>query len=304
MNPQDIFTDAVVRICASHAIPPEAILGKGAEAIVYDRGDNTVLKVHKNTSWVFLQSMQELTRRLTRASLPFATPEIISISEEEGYFVTIEKRLSGISLSELFPSYSYEEKKDALRQYIEAVHALRVVDVHDISFGQIVVATDQVQADSWQEFLMAKVRRQVERAGERLRSDVPNIDEIIARFEATTTQIFDASLEKHLVHGDYILGNTLFDTGKRLSAMLDFSANTVAGDSRMDLASAIMYIGDTRDPDGTLTEYAREVASGLCNEDMQRYVDIYSLYYALNFSDCYMNDPGTYEWCLNVLRAQ
>lgn len=246
--------------------------------------------------------MPSLTQRLSAAQLSFATPEIISIGEESGLLVTIEKQLQGISLGILFPSLDGDARIIALKEYIRAAFELRSVDVGSERFGQILTSPNRIQADSWSRYLTQKAQYQAGLAGERLRADVPEIDHILMQFAHRADQMFGDTREKHLVHGDYIFGNTLFGNEGQLTAVLDFSTHAVVGDTRMDLASAVMFIGKNRDPDGSYTAFALEETSRVCGEDMHAFLEFYRLFYALNFSNCYNDDPGTYTWCLDVFR--
>ncbi len=68
----------------------------------------------------------------------------------------------------------------------------------------------------------------------------------VLEFMLGQLSLFDDVDQAKLVHGDYYVSNVLINDGK-VSAVLDFNELMLAGDPRMDLASAIIFIGDHGD---------------------------------------------------------
>jgi aminoglycoside phosphotransferase (APT) family kinase protein len=109
--------------------------------------------------------------------------------------------------------------------------------------------------------------------------------------------------EKCLVHGDYFPGNVFVDDRLTICGVGDFGYTTVVGDSRMDLAGAVVYLEvvDGYRPDDTA--FLTRLVEERYGRDMLRWIDFYRLYYSFYFSRCKVDDPRTYEWCIGNLRS-
>ena len=107
--------------------------------------------------------------------------------------------------------------------------------------------------------------------------------------------------ERVLVHGDFYPQNVMVDDGGRVTGVIDFGGNTLLGDQRMDVASAVIlrrnldkYRKPMRWTLPLMDEARRRYGAGLSDV-----VEAYRGYYALHFS----GGSQDYAWCVDVLRA-
>ena len=84
-----------------------APLSSGMEGAVYRLGGGLVAKVWGDKSATSLGGLEQFYADLARASLPFATPEIVAVNKVGSTAITIERELPGRPLREfLSPSDS------------------------------------------------------------------------------------------------------------------------------------------------------------------------------------------------------
>lgn len=143
-----------------------------------------------------------------------------------------------------------------------------------------------------------------EKGQETLGEDVPKIQQVMDFMDDQLT-LFDDVNEANLVHGDFYVPNVLVEDGE-VSAVLDFNDLTLAGDYRMDVASAIIFLGDkgtgARDDEREILINEMVAQHG---EGVKAVIRFYKLYYALVFgSYAKATDPDTYKWAINTLNQQ
>jgi hypothetical protein len=86
-----------------------------------------------------------------------------------------------------------------------------------------------------------------------------------------------------------------------LTAIIDFSP--VAGDPRLDLAGALLFLEMTPGARSADAAFVAERLGGAGDEELQAIIDLYGTYYALYYSDCRLTDPDLYRWCMRRLAA-
>jgi aminoglycoside phosphotransferase (APT) family kinase protein len=125
-----------------------------------------------------------------------------------------------------------------VEQRLPALHA---ITVSDHAYGQALRLEQSLSAPTWPAFLRASAERQLACAAAHLRRDVQGLDQKLVRFFPILATL-PTDPPKALVHGDYYLGNVLFDEAGRLAAVLDFSPHTVVGDPLLDVAGAVSFL--------------------------------------------------------------
>ena len=132
-----------------------------------------------------------------------------------------------------------------------------------------------------------------------MEADVPELDDVLATFH-TGTRVSDV-VQPRLVHGDYFPGNVMVDARGAVTGILDFSPMTVAGDPRLNLAGALIFlevVAPYRPDDSTTVE---EVITARHGHDVLPVIELYRTYYSLYFSATKEFDPELYRWCVNNL---
>lgn len=277
-----------------HAPTP---LGRGMEGVVYDLGAGLVGKVWFQRHVADLRLTREFQRELAAQHLPFATPCITDITEVAGRAVTIENRLPGTPLRPLVEEEqipldsAYEATLTAVTALSKteagpAAHALPVLDES---------AALWAGHDTWAGALSALVQRRVASHGTVLRSRISKFDGKLARI---LRLLEDVPTAYQIVHGDICRENILVDADFRISALLDWSFLTTAGDNTFEAAVAAgvfdMYGPQARASDDALT---RRLTT-----DFGHSPDLILLYraaYSVITANAYSADgsDGNFAWC-------
>lgn len=106
------------------------------------------------------------------------------------------------------------------------------------------------------------------------------------------------------MHDDYFPGNVLVDERGDVTAVIDFNPLTVAGDPRLDLISALIFLEVDDGYEPADTPFARRLLEERHGPPLLALEDIYRTYYSLFFSHTKDTDPLLYRWCVaNLTRA-
>lgn len=295
-----------------------SLLGQGGEAWVYALDADRVLRVFKGDKPEEAAERAAFFARLAQFRFPFAVPELLESGEIDGTFYTIERRLAGRPLNQflltLLPGSA--ARRTVLQNFLDAIEALATarwerakptVDSEPKGdFGEV-FGRDQVRGATWPEFLRRRVEGVLTGSASYLIADVPDLPALRARFD-TDLESLPPIPTPYLVHGDYYPANVLIGDALSLTAVIDFSRLTVAGDPDLDRAAAYLFLDSriTPEADDTDRAFVREQLLATRGEGLLQKFTVYQTYYALLFSDCLLSDPNTYYWCVQFLnqRAQ
>ena len=90
----------------------------------------------------------------------------------------------------------------------------------------------------------------------------------------------------------------MVDERGRVIAVIDFSPMTVAGDPRLDLLCALIFIEVDDGYQPSDSEIVRRLIAEHYGEAILRLEDVYRTYYSLYFSPVKRSDPKLYKWCV------
>lgn len=297
------FDGDVSAVLAHLGISDARLIGRGNEGRVYEYRDDWVVKIYRRTNADELDHLSEFLSLLAQQDFPFQTPQILAIGRLEATTFTIERRLPGETLEGRFSALPQDKQRLALRNYFLAVGAIARVELADRPYGHVLSSCQDsgvVAASNWGAFLTWQIGRSVERAGADLAHDVMALGDNVQQLLWLIRTCLDRA-PKRLVHGDYYLGNVLFDRDLRVSAVLDFGAHALIGDPRLDVAGAIAFL----DLDTTIRPWHIEYVRGLADEhyggDVRAISDLYTLYYSIYYADTKTTDSLTYRWCVRNL---
>jgi len=274
-----------------------APLGEGGEGRVYAYGDHQVIKIYKKTNLEYLQSMRRVQDALAWSPLPYDIPRILDIGCVDGVYYTIEKRLAGRSLVRLFPTLSPTDQLWTLEAYFDALQSLGEVTMPDLPFGQVITSPGQMTRTSWRDYLIDKPDQRVAYSSAWLHASIAELDDTIGDFRDAVTALF-GHVGKRLVHGDYCPDNVLMTDDRRVSAIIDFSAHTVVGDFRMDVAGAIIFLEVFSGFEPDHGRHLRRIAIARYGEDVEPYLALYRVFYGMYYADSYEYDRNLYDWCV------
>lgn len=272
-------------------------LGKGVESFVYAYGNNQVVRILKIGDLNDLKSLQKIQELISTYGLSIKTPLIREVKEFNGTTYTIEGRIGGLNLSKIFDTYDDGQKEKAMKDYFDFIDELKIVDVRNFEFGQIIDTKDKLFGSSWQDFLLKKVQQKTDLVKEHLEKDVPDFKSKLRIF----TRLIDIRLggvKKNLVHGDYFYDNMMANSEARITGILDFSGWTsVVGDFRLDVCGAIVFLEHSE----KFIKYQKlltELAKRKYGKDIEWFIDFYRIYYSLFLSDSYFYLRPLYDWCV------
>jgi aminoglycoside phosphotransferase (APT) family kinase protein len=147
-------------------------------------------------------------------------------------------RVHGVVLQDALPegfAPSADDHRRMSEAHVDTLAALHAVDYEAVGLGDF---------GHPQGYMARQVRRWGEQWERSKTRELPDIDALKTRLEAAVP----ASPAPTIVHGDYRLGNVMFDAHDpgRLAAVLDWEMSTL-GDPLSDVGYMIMYWGEQGD---------------------------------------------------------
>lgn len=282
-------------------VSPKKLLGKGGEGEVYEMDTKSVVKIHGGSSREYLESLQKFQESLQKHKFSFETSQIIKISKIEGKWVTLEKRLRGISGEKVFERLKEADRKKLLVNLLKASEEISLVNFPTSDYGEILYSPNRINSNDWPDFLIKKLGEKSRNTRKALSRDVSDFEQKYKTLEQALTKL--SNIPKKLVHADYYLNNVLVDENLKISAVLDFSKHAVVGDWRMDIAGAVCFLGVDVHARNYI-KFMRSLVSIKYGEEMLSLVDLYTLYYSIYYSDVYGFDPNSYTWCIGNLNNE
>ena len=276
-------------------------IGAGTEGTVYRLDDELVAKVWHDRDAARLRPLAAAYAELAGAGLPFATPRIEQIDTVAGRTVSIEHRLTGVPLSDLFADGTVSVP-DAYRLVLDVLAALATAPA-----GPAVTALPVLgEADSpwwpgarWGQVLAAVLARRISRFGGQLRAAVPGFDELVAATVRRLAELPDR--RGGLLHGDLCLPNVLVADG-RVSALLDWGLLTTRGDPAFDAATFAAFF-DMYSP--RAAEHTRALTEAVCRRfgHPPELLALYRAWFALVGANLYdpLGRDGHFAWCVRTL---
>ncbi len=273
-------------------------IGHGGEATVYELTGGRALRVHHGAPHG-AGEIAAFYRAIAAGKTSYALPEILEQGEDGGVSYSLDRLIPRRPLHELMPLLEGEARARALASYTDAPFEIASLPLVRDEFGEFLRDDDSIRAATWNEYLLARMRRSLQ-AAPWLSADVPALDavvaELTARFRART------SVRKTLVHGDYFPGNVLMSDDMQVTGVIDFGPLTVIGDPWLDLASAAIFLEAAR-PGYTPadTEFVRGRLVARIGAEITDAITTYRGWYAIRFAPHRDDDPKLYAWCVDSL---
>jgi putative membrane protein len=282
------------------SITNDDLLGFGGEAATYALDERRVVRCYRaGTEPRRVEVRAAFYEGIARSSLPFKLPVVESIGDVDGWLYSIEERIPGTSLTTALGVLEGTERTRALSNYAAAAEHIQTIEFDSRDFGEL-LADAPIRRPMWPAFLVDRAERALFAGRRVMKADVPELDDVLATFRAGTAQVSDV-VEPRLVHGDYFPGNVMVDARGAVTGIFDFSPMTVAGDPRLDLAGALIFlevVAPYRPEDSTTVE---DVITARHGHDVLPVIELYRTYYSLYFSATKEFDPELYRWCVNNL---
>lgn len=281
--------------------PNTRLIGSGQESTVYDIGDGRVIKLLRSDKLDQAHREEGFYAQLQEFKTSFRFPRILEIGTVEDRNYLFEEKLSGVPLKEaLTNSTDSVERKALLEQMLFALKETRAIIFDALPYGEL-ISPDPLVADTWMGYFEHKVRHTCRKNKDAIAHLVPDADQFVEEYLVRAARLCATpDVTKSLVHGDYWPPNILVENGK-VSAVIDFNDQTLVGDYRIDIASAIIFSEKLISPEEL--SFLKDSASMIFGIDMAPFIDLYAVYYALLFIGLEKIDPGSYEWAVrNLLR--
>jgi serine/threonine protein kinase len=279
-------------------------LAAGVEGAIYDLGDDLIAKVWRVRRTGELELMQHFYADVARASLPFKTPEILTIEQVDGISVTYERKLPGRPLQQRLTFNDRGVEPVAARCVIDVLHALSTVPATEAMRRLPVLDEEQplwAGADTFQDALTNLLSRRVAQFGDVIRKHLGDFDRRYALLRKRLEVL--ASYPETVIHGDLVPENILVDKQSRPVAVLDFGFLTTAGDARLDAAIAASVMNMY----GPYAPVITDTLTAQVAQDLGYPVDVLLIYqatYAVATANAFTSDgsDGHFAWCIDQLR--
>jgi len=243
-----------------------------------------------------LRARQELVDELAATGTPFLLPELGTIGEVNGRWYAVERRLLGQPVSEVLATLEGRDRDLLIERYMEATAALGTLHLEPRSYWGEIIGHDAVRAASWRAYLHKRAASSLGCSGLPLPGDAPE------RLASALAEGLPEAEEAAFVHLDAFAGNVLA-VGTAITSVIDIGVTSVAGDSRLDPLSAVVYLAAPQiTPAATPRDI--EVATSFLRENgLEDWLlparDWLAAYWSFAVSD-----RKLYEWCRTVLKER
>lgn len=291
------------RILQKFSLSENDLLGFGGESRVYAIDGERVLRVYnRGAERGYVNRLREFYRSLNNHGLPFETPVVLEIATEGGLLFTIERRIQGRRLTDFLKEATGEARTRALVSYVQTAARIKELPFQADRFGELLVP-EPLLRPAWPAYLAARARRSLSQCEADFAKDVPGLADIVPAWEQSLALVAGVT-SPQLVHGDYFPGNLMVDSTGSVTAVIDFSPMSVAGDYRLDILCALILIevDDGFQPGDS--ETVRRLIAERHGEALLTLEDVYRTYYCLYFSPVKNTDPRLYEWCVAGLNSR
>ena len=279
------------------SIDERDLLGSGGESQVYAMGERDVLRVYRSgTDPAYPERLQSFYATSAEQELPFEVPTVGETGIIDGVPYAIERRIAGTSMTQFLLASEGAARARSLSSYVAAAEYIQTIPIAVEEFGELLVS-EPLRRPEWPAFLQARAQQTLLRSYSKLSADVPRLANVVRSWEDELSLLQDVTTPK-LVHGDYFPGNVLVDWLGEVRAVIDFSPMTVAGDPRLDLVCAFIFLELDGGYQPTDSHTVLELIKDRDSLALLEVVDVYRTYYSLYFSSCKYSDPSLYSWCV------
>ena len=285
-------------ILKKYHVTAEDIIGRGPDSIVYGVDKERVLKVFSKADIDVLERRRRFYLQLRDVKVSIQFPHILEVNEFDGVIYMIEQRLQGIDGDvKLKTVQGGEARRQILVNLLETISEMRKIDLKQESFRMLLVEED-LASDKWSEFIVNSTKSII--ADNRAYLDtISGFAEIETDYLKRLDELGADGF--NLVHGDYWLPNVMFGDNDKASAVIDFNEQTMIGDYRIDVASAITFAQKlvSEEEMGLMISKSKE----LFGDDIEYFINVYAIYYALLFSGVQETDQDSYDWAIETLNG-
>jgi putative membrane protein len=282
------------------------LIGSGGESEVYALGTDRVLRVYRSgheAPAAMIAQLGQLYAGWNGQRIGLELPLILDSGEIGGRWFSVDRRMSGGSLSTWLAGAEVDARRHALLGYLDAAGRVQQLPSPVAGHARLLGADAPRSFDTLAALLTDQLLRILPQSQARLEQDVPGIRGIWDELQEWLAARRGAP---RLVHGDFCPPNTYValrpDGRPVITGVGDFSPHTLHADPMMDIAGAVMflelesYAGSAEDADWLAGQ-----ASERFGPDLQQALAMYRRYYGFYFSSSFLFDPVLYGWCRRQL---
>ncbi len=291
-------------LLAAFGTDRSALLGSGGECEVFALGAQHVLRLYRPSeeAAVVAPQLAALYGGWRETPLPFALPLTVETGRRAGRTYAVDVRLPGENLSHWLGRATTEDRRTALRSFLDATLQLQRLPSPLHGFARLIGPHAGRRFDTLTALLDDMLAGPLTRSRSRLEADLPDLGRSWTNLHR---DLAGRTVQPTVVHGDICPPNAYVAevVGRPvISAIGDFSPHTVHGDPLLDVTGAVAFLELERYPGATDdAAWLTDVAADLLGPEVRHWIEVYRRFYGLYFSDTYDVDPGLYAWCLDQL---
>lgn len=286
----------------AHGWSPGAVLGAGMEGTVVDLSTERVAKIWHGRTHEDLAATVEFSAALADASLPFPTPQVFDVLEDEGLVITIERKINGEPLRRDYstpPPVADSEVAHLVGDVLDGLS--KAVVSPGLSVLPILPGDHPFPATaSFSSSLADLVELRYRTLPDLLRREIADVDRLVTATVEGLRNLPEPD-RPGLIHGDLVPPNIVVQKG-HVSGVLDFGFMTTVGDPQFD-AAITASIFDMYGPNARASE---EILNRDFLDRFSHHPQAYGLYraaYAV-ITNAYFGDDGRdghFRWCAQMI---
>lgn len=295
-------------VLARFGLTEQDRIGEGGESEVYALGRDRVLRVYRaghEGPATLIPQLKSLYASWAHSPIGLQIPQVLDSGQIAGRWFTVDRRMSGGSLSAWLPAAEPAVRRQVLLDYLAATSRIQHLPSPVPGHARLLGEGAPQPFESLADLLTAQLLRILPTSQQRLEADVPQISRTWDRLQEW---LGARNGEPRVVHGDVCPPNTyltvLPDGRPTITGMGDFSPHTLAADPLMDIAGAIMFCElEAYDLAAADSAWLAEQALERYGAELDQALAMYRIYYGFYFSDAHRFDPRLYDWCVQQLTA-
>lgn len=281
-------------------------IGSGGESEVYGLGPDRVLRIYRGgheAPATMIAQLRPLYAGWSGARIGLELPQIIDAGEIAGRWFSVDRRLSGGSLSSWLAVAEPAARREALLGYLDAASRMQQLPSPVAGHARLLGADAPREFDSLVALLTDQLLRILPASQGRLEADVPDVARTWDELQQWLTA---RSGTPRLVHGDFCPPNTYVvvspDGRPVISGVGDFSPHTLHADPMMDVVGAVIFL-ELETYDGAVEDAAwlADQALARFGPDLLEALPMYRRYFGFYLSNSFAFDPVLYDWCRRQL---
>ncbi len=293
-------------VLAAFAADRGQLIGSGGESEVFALGEDRVLRLYYRRHEAPEQTIGQLRGLYDRwrgVDIGVEVPSILDAGQRAGRFYTVDRRMSGRSLSGWLGDAPTEERRAALVSLLDATARLPQLPSPVSGFARLVGNGAPQPYATLADLLNAMLVGPTQASREQLQRDVPDIGAVWAKLQS---ELAERHVTPALVHGDICAPNAYLSQDPYgrpvVTGIGDFSPHTMHADPLIDLTGAVAFLELEDYPQAAEDAlWLQGVAEQRWGPQVTHWIGVYRRFYGFYFSDAYAFDPALYGWCLRQL---